>query len=102
MRLADGVLIIDNPGMREIQLWESEETLDQAFDDVTTLAADCRFRDCAHDRSPGCAVRAAIALGRAGGPAPRELAQVAGRGRGRGFAAGIAAWGTREGNVPTR
>lgn len=64
IRLADGVLIIDNPGMREIQLWESEETLDQAFDDVTTLAADCRFRDCAHDREPGCAVRAAIASGR--------------------------------------
>lgn len=64
IRLEDGVLVIDTPGMREIQLWESEETLDDAFDDVATLAEGCRFRDCAHGQEPGCALRAAIAEGR--------------------------------------
>ncbi len=64
IRLPDGILVIDTPGMREIQLWESEETLLSAFDDVATLAANCRFRDCAHEAEPGCALGAAVAEGR--------------------------------------
>lgn len=62
--LPDGGLLIDTPGMRELQLWDSAEALDDAFDDIDTLAATCKFRDCQHDREPGCAVRAAVDDGR--------------------------------------
>lgn len=58
-----GALLIDTPGMRELQLWDSADSLDDTFDDIETLAADCRFRDCGHDQEPGCAVRAAIDRG---------------------------------------
>jgi ribosome biogenesis GTPase len=58
--LADGGLIVDTPGMRELQLWDADEGLDEAFEDVTALFAGCRFSDCAHDTEPGCAVRAAL------------------------------------------
>jgi ribosome biogenesis GTPase len=51
-----GWLLIDMPGLREIQLWASPEQLDASFDDVRSLAAACRFRDCAHTGEPGCAV----------------------------------------------
>jgi ribosome biogenesis GTPase len=61
--LDDGSLLIDTPGMRELQLWDAVEGLDDAFDDIRALADDCRFRDCSHDREPGCAVRAAAAEG---------------------------------------
>jgi len=56
--------VIDTPGMRELQLWDSEEGLERAFEDVDELIAECRFSDCAHETEPGCAVRAAIAAGR--------------------------------------
>jgi len=59
-----GGLLIDTPGMRELQLWDSTEALEDAFDDIDTLSAGCRFRDCAHDKEPGCAVRAAVENGR--------------------------------------
>ena len=62
-----GGLIIDTPGMREIQLWDTDTGLGETFEDVAALAADCRFRDCRHDREPGCAVKAAVAEGRLGG-----------------------------------
>lgn len=62
--LPDGGLLIDTPGMRELQLWDVSSGLDDAFDDILTLAADCRFRDCTHDREPGCAVKAAAEDGR--------------------------------------
>ncbi len=58
-----GGLLIDTPGMRELQLWDSAKALDDAFDDIDGLAADCRFRDCAHGEEPGCAVRAAVDAG---------------------------------------
>jgi ribosome biogenesis GTPase / thiamine phosphate phosphatase len=58
--LPDGGLVIDTPGMRELQVWGDEDGLKQAFEDIETLAADCRFRDCRHESEPGCAVRAAI------------------------------------------
>jgi len=54
-----GWLLIDMPGLREIQLWAAPEQLDAGFDDVRELAAGCRFRDCAHAGEPGCAVIAA-------------------------------------------
>jgi len=59
-----GVLFIDNPGIRELQLWASEDDLDRAFGDIAELAAQCRFRDCTHLREPGCAVLEAVAFGR--------------------------------------
>src|SRR5262249_29254035 len=61
--LPDGGLVIDTPGMRELQLWDAEDGLDEAFDDVTSFFADCRFSDCRHQTEPGCAVQAALASG---------------------------------------
>jgi ribosome biogenesis GTPase len=49
--------------MRELQLWASEESVDAVFDEVTALAAECRYRDCTHSGEPGCAVEAALAAG---------------------------------------
>ena len=60
---ARGGVIIDTPGMRELQLWEPTGVAD-VFADIEQLAADCRFRDCRHDREPGCAVKAAVEAGR--------------------------------------
>ena len=56
-------VLIDTPGMREIQLWDTGEALAGAFADVEALAENCRFRDCRHRQEPGCAVRAAAARG---------------------------------------
>jgi len=61
--IASGGMIIDTPGLRELQLWHGDEGLHQAFDDVAVLAATCRFNDCQHESEPGCAVQAAIAAG---------------------------------------
>ena len=61
--LPDGGVLIDTPGLRELQLWETEGGLDKAFADVAELVNECRFSDCAHDTEPGCAVRAALADG---------------------------------------
>ena len=61
--LPGGGLVIDTPGMRELQMWADEESLKGSFDDIETLAADCRFRDCAHESEPGCAVVRAIEEG---------------------------------------
>ena len=58
VRLPDGALLIDTPGLRELQFWEGD--LSAAFDDIEELAAACRFRDCAHLHEPGCAVLAAV------------------------------------------
>lgn len=62
--LPGGGLIIDTPGMRELQLWDDAGALDDAFDDIRALAEACRFRDCGHDREPRCAVRRAVETGR--------------------------------------
>lgn len=61
--LPSGGMLIDTPGMREIGLVGSEADVDEVFDDVTTLAGACRFRDCRHAGEPGCAVRAAADAG---------------------------------------
>jgi len=61
--LPSGGVIIDTPGMRELGLWADEAALARTFDDIEALAADCRFRDCRHEREPGCAVRAAVDRG---------------------------------------
>ena len=59
-----GGIIIDTPGMRELQLWDSDRALEDTFSEIDALAADCRFRDCRHRQEPGCAVRAAVSAGR--------------------------------------
>jgi ribosome biogenesis GTPase len=61
--LPSGALLLDTPGMRELQLWGDEETAGAAFPDIVALALECRFGDCAHEGEPGCAVRAAIQAG---------------------------------------
>ena len=61
--LPEGGLVLDTPGMRELQLWSAEEGIGASFGDVEELVAQCRFNDCGHDSEPGCAVRAAIADG---------------------------------------
>jgi ribosome biogenesis GTPase len=70
--LPDEVRLIDTPGMRAVGLWTDVDTIDDAFGDLATLAAGCRFRDCVHDTEPGCAVRAAVD---AGDLAPERLAR---------------------------
>jgi len=62
--LPGGGLVIDTPGLRELQLWESSGGMTEAFSDVEELASTCRFTDCAHETEPGCAVREAIRSGR--------------------------------------
>lgn len=64
--LPNGAVLIDNPGMRELQLWADEEGLKQSFEDVESLAASCRFADCAHGSEPGCAVHQALETGELG------------------------------------
>lgn len=65
--LPSGALILDTPGMRELALWDSEAGLAAAFAEtaaeVERIAQGCRFRDCAHNKEPGCAVQAALADG---------------------------------------
>jgi ribosome biogenesis GTPase / thiamine phosphate phosphatase len=58
-----GGLIIDTPGMREIQLWEGSEGLSELFEDIEKLALECKFSDCKHQSEPGCAIKAAIKKG---------------------------------------
>jgi ribosome biogenesis GTPase / thiamine phosphate phosphatase len=58
--LPRGGVLIDTPGMRELQLWDADAGLDRVFADILALAAACRFRDCSHDGEPGCAVTDAV------------------------------------------
>jgi ribosome biogenesis GTPase len=62
--LPSGGLIIDTPGMRELQLWDVSDAVRQTFDDVEALAPGCHFSDCRHRDEPRCAVKAAVAEGR--------------------------------------
>jgi ribosome biogenesis GTPase len=84
LRLPSGGLVIDTPGLRELQLFEGD--VSAAFADVEALASECRFRDCAHMREPGCAVLAAVDNGvleldrlRSWRKLQRELAAIAAR-----------------------
>jgi len=63
IRLPGGACLIDTPGMRELKLTGEEDLAEGGFDDIEALAANCRFRDCQHEREPGCAVQAALAAG---------------------------------------
>jgi ribosome biogenesis GTPase len=59
--LPGGAIVIDTPGLRELQIWEGD--IDSAFADIAELAAQCRFNDCAHSTEPDCAVRDALETG---------------------------------------
>ncbi|GBG10638.1 ribosome small subunit-dependent GTPase [Paenibacillus agaridevorans] len=61
--LTQGGIIIDTPGMRELQLNGSDDGAGAAFEDIMVLSESCRYRDCKHEREPGCAIRSAIASG---------------------------------------
>lgn len=61
--LPGGGVLIDNPGMREIQMWTDTATLRAQFDDLSALANECRFADCSHRKDAGCAIRAALESG---------------------------------------
>lgn len=63
IRLPNHALVIDTPGMREIQLWDLEEGVETTFEDIEALGGRCRFSDCAHQREPGCAVNEAVRSG---------------------------------------
>jgi ribosome biogenesis GTPase len=65
-----GGLVLDTPGLRELQLWDAEEGIEAAFADVEALAQGCRFRDCRHQGEPGCAV---VAAAEEGALAPERL-----------------------------
>lgn len=58
--LPSGGLILDTPGMRELQLFDCEQGLDETFSEISDLVSQCKFSDCNHENEPGCAVREAI------------------------------------------
>lgn len=60
LKVPGGGLIIDTPGLREIQLWAGAEALADVFVDIENLARGCRFTNCGHDAEPGCAVHVAL------------------------------------------
>jgi ribosome biogenesis GTPase len=61
--LPSGGMLIDTPGLRELQLWADSDALADAFSDIAEFARACRFRDCTHSGEPGCAVQSALADG---------------------------------------
>lgn len=61
--IPSGGIIIDTPGMRELQLWDTGDALDTSFSDIEALSTNCRFRDCSHKKEPGCAIQQAIRAG---------------------------------------
>jgi len=61
--LPGGALLMDTPGLREMHLWDAEYGVAQAFADINSLVAQCRFGDCRHEAEPGCAVLAALSAG---------------------------------------
>lgn len=58
--LPSGGMLIDTPGIRELQLWGTEEDLEENYDDVTTLIAQCKYSSCQHHGEEGCAIQAAL------------------------------------------
>lgn len=58
--LDGGGILIDTPGIRAVGLWDAQDALERVFSDILETAADCKFRDCAHDGEPSCAVRDAV------------------------------------------
>jgi ribosome biogenesis GTPase len=61
--LPHGGLVLDTPGMRELQIWDSDSLLEGTFEDIEQHARSCAFRDCRHQVEPNCAVRDAVESG---------------------------------------
>ncbi|MGL1893302.1 MAG: ribosome small subunit-dependent GTPase A [Spirochaetaceae bacterium] len=61
--LDDGSILIDSPGLKELQLWGDEDTLDSTFEDISEFADLCKFSDCSHNGEPGCQVQRALDSG---------------------------------------
>ena len=59
--LPRGGILVDNPGIKEVQMWTDEATLRESFTDIEDLAVQCRYHDCKHGKDAGCALQAAIA-----------------------------------------
>ena len=68
--LRDGTILVDTPGLRELQLWEGD--VDSAFSDIAELATQCKFNDCSHQAEPGCAVLKALTTGELDGDRMRS------------------------------
>lgn len=63
IQLENGAILIDSPGIKELQLWGTEDSLSSSFEDISGFAGNCRFSDCSHSGEPGCAVQSALATG---------------------------------------
>ena len=63
VRLSSGSLLIDTPGLRELQLWADDDSISSAFPEIEGYSAECRFADCTHSSEPGCAVQRALVSG---------------------------------------
>lgn len=61
--LKNGIMIIDTPGMRELEMWAVDEGVDTAFIEIDALSNKCKFRDCKHENEPGCAIKIALENG---------------------------------------
>jgi ribosome biogenesis GTPase len=61
--MESGGVIIDNPGMRELQLWDATDGIAETFRDIEELSRQCKFSDCQHETEPGCAIKRAIKEG---------------------------------------
>ncbi|WP_299125315.1 ribosome small subunit-dependent GTPase A [uncultured Tenacibaculum sp.] len=61
--LESGGFIIDSPGIREVQAWAEKENLDDVFSEISSIANNCRYRDCKHEGEPGCAVQMELERG---------------------------------------
>ena len=57
-------MIIDNPGIRELQLWSSGEGISKLFEDIEEISKLCKFKDCRHEQVPNCAVKKAVDEGK--------------------------------------
>jgi ribosome biogenesis GTPase len=77
--LPQGGALIDTPGMRELRLWASAETVESIFEEIAAFAAQCRYRDCSHEHEEGCAVAAALEEGEVGCRSVGELPEAAAR-----------------------
>ena len=62
--LSNGTMIIDTPGMRELALWNTQDGLDTTFSEIEELSRLCRFKDCSHNKEPGCAIKSALSTGK--------------------------------------
>ncbi len=61
--LPSGIMLIDSPGLKEVQLWAGDDSAEETFKDIKELSAGCRFADCTHQGEPGCAVQEALVKG---------------------------------------